>query len=255
MSVTDRHPLGLSVLRGDGEVAGGVVDQNADRPERRVRPRRTPRRSSRAAARPSPRPARAPPTAVDRLDAGCAVRLVAAGDRDAGAEAAELDGHRLAESGAAAGDQHDLAGERARRQHRRAERGWLRNAHGADTGTVVRRTWSMHWACHGRRRHRSRSTDRIATVTLQPARSPERLELGDGDGAARSAWRRSRRNRDVARRAAQATAAPSAPASTSSPTCASGSSGARRPRRCSTTTSATAARTVARASSRRFRSR
>jgi hypothetical protein len=44
----------------------------------------------------------------------------AAGDHDARAEPGELDRHRLAEPGAAAGDQHHLAGVGVGRQHRAA---------------------------------------------------------------------------------------------------------------------------------------
>ena len=65
----------------------------------------------------------------------CALLRLARQDRDARAEASELDCHRLAETGAAAGDRDDLAGERAGRQHRRSGGGRLGEWHGADSVT------------------------------------------------------------------------------------------------------------------------
>ena len=212
MSVTERQPLGLRSCAATGKLPAALLTSTPtgpsvafDRVERR-------RDRTRAAARPSPRPARAPPTAstASMPRARCASSRLAIATP--APRRRELDGHRLAESRAAAGDQHDLAGERARRQHRRAERRRfgsdmehaLAPAGRGSTSALPVRRGAYAVRCHGRIPCRrladavlleSRRSDRDGDA--QPPRSAERLELGDGDGAARSAWRRSAANRDV----------------------------------------------------------
>src|SRR4029079_7932068 len=70
--------------------------------------------------------------------------LAAAADRDVGAEAEELLGHRLAEAGAAAGDEDALAGHQLRVEHGRSLRvavsGWRR-------GWALRRPLPSHCRC------------------------------------------------------------------------------------------------------------
>jgi hypothetical protein len=54
------------------------------------------------------------------LQASVADRLAPPADGDVGAQAQELLGHRLAEAGAAAGDEDSLAGHQVRIEHGRA---------------------------------------------------------------------------------------------------------------------------------------
>ena len=68
------------------------------------------------------------PRAADRLVAGVEVLGLAAGDHDRRAEAGELERDRLAEPGAAAGDEHRRAVERAGGQRAGAELGGLGQA-------------------------------------------------------------------------------------------------------------------------------
>src|SRR5262249_11652970 len=120
--VDDRSPsVRAQFGGGHGEVAGSVVHEDADRTERLLH--RVERRGHRLRLPHVDRDTDSASThRLDGRHPARAMALVAARDRDRGAEPRELDPHRLAEAGAAAGHQHDLAVERAGRTHRGASR-------------------------------------------------------------------------------------------------------------------------------------
>ena len=101
------------VLRAHEEVAGGVVHECRHRPERGLgRVERVGDRTRLTHV------GRCGDALAGQLRDGLVQGLTAAtDDRDLRAEPAELERHRAAEAGAAAGNQHDAVGERALGEH------------------------------------------------------------------------------------------------------------------------------------------
>ena len=121
--------VGAHVLGGYGEVAGRVVDQHLGQVPVLLDGIES-RRHALGAADVDLALEGAGADRLDRRHSGRAVLGAAAQDRHVRADAAELDGDRLAQAGPAARDDHDLAVEAALRQQARTQRRWLRDSHG-----------------------------------------------------------------------------------------------------------------------------
>src|SRR5262249_52082611 len=127
MSTTDRHPFGLRSAAATGKLPAALFTRMPTAPNEASTV------SNAAVTDSGCRTSIATPAATRprACHAPRAMPLVAAPDGDRSAQPRELDRHGLAEAGAAAGHQYDLAVERAGRKHRGAKRRRFGKRHGS----------------------------------------------------------------------------------------------------------------------------